>query len=122
MGKKKVTIPTNVEELLELARQIAAKHATDGAGSILNSVQDYSWNTLAPTIQACLDQHRQAEQLRRQSEQAYQERNLLLTPIAEAVRSSRDLLMGAFRNTPRKLGDWGFDVSEPSSSTPPPSA
>ena len=112
MGKQKVNIPVNVEELLELARQVAAKHATDGASSILNSLQDYSWNTLGPTIPACLAKHREAEALRHQMEQAYEARDLLLPSIRNATQSSRDLLKGAFRATPKRLGDWGFDVSE----------
>lgn len=110
MAKKKVPIPTNVEELLELARQIAAKHAADGASSLLNGLQDYSWNTLAPNIQTCLDKHREAEALRSQMEKAYEARDLLLPNIRNATQASRDLLNGAFRATPNRLGDWGFRV------------
>jgi hypothetical protein len=43
-------------------------------------------------------------------ELAYRERDLLLTPITETVKASRDLLLGVFRAKPKKLGDWGFKI------------
>jgi hypothetical protein len=71
VAKYKVEIPENVEEALDLAKKVAAKHAADGASSILNNLQDYSWNTLAGTIQTCLDKHLLAEAQFRQMREAY---------------------------------------------------
>jgi hypothetical protein len=56
--------------------------------------------------------HLRAEELRRQMELTYRERDLLVKPIKEAVMASRDLLLGAYRANPKKLGDWGFEVSD----------
>jgi hypothetical protein len=111
-GRPRVTIPRNVKELLALARLIAQKHAADGATSVLNNLQDYSWTTLAPTIQPCFDKNQEAEQLDSDREQAYQTRNQLLPPIVNALRASRDLLMGAFAANLTRLGDWGFTVTQ----------
>ncbi len=110
-GRPKVNIPRNVQELLELARLINGKHTTDGATSVLNGLQNYSWPALGPTIQPCLDKHLEAENTASQREEAYEARQLLLPPIVNAVKASRDLLLGAFMGTPKRLGDWGFDVS-----------
>lgn len=113
-GRPRVAIPRNVEQLLALAKLIAQKHAADGATSVLNGLQDYSWTTLAPTIQTCLAKHQQAEALQGQWEQSYQVRNQLLPPLMNALKASRDLLLGAFATTPTRLGDWGFNVSQAS--------
>lgn len=110
MNKYKVVLPRKVEEVLENSRLVAGKHAADGASSILNSLQDYSWNLLAPTIATCLAAHRDAERLKRQVPKTYKERDRLLAPITLAVRATRDFLLGVFRATPARLGDWGFDV------------
>ena len=111
-GRPRVTIPRNVKELLALARLIAQKHTADGATSVLNGLQDYSWTALAPTIQPCFDKNQEAEQLDSDREQAYQVRNQLLPPLVNALRASRDLLMGAFAANPTRLGDWGFTVTQ----------
>lgn len=110
MKKAKIKIPTNVEELLDLARLNAAKHAADGASSILNGLQDFSWNNLAATIPTCRAKHQQAELLKRNTKETYDERDRMLQPISGAVRATRDFLLGVYRATPLRLGDWGFDV------------
>jgi hypothetical protein len=110
MKKVRIKIPTNVEELLDLARLNAAKHAADGASSILNGLQDYTWNTLADTIPTCLAKHQQAELLRRDTKEAYDQRDRMWRIIDEGVKATRDFLLGVYRATPLRLGDWGFDV------------
>jgi hypothetical protein len=45
-------------------------------------------------------------------ELAYRERDAMLKPISETVKASRDLLMGVYRSSPKKLGEWGFMVSD----------
>jgi len=107
-----VAIPDNVEQLLALAGLIAQKHAADGATSVLHALNDFNWITLAPTIAACLSKHQEAEGLKFNMDEAYQLRNQLLPPIVNALKATRDLLLGAFANTPTRLGDWGFDVSQ----------
>jgi len=115
-----IIIPEKVEEILELARLIYEKHQADGATSVLNGLQNVSWTDLGPTVQPCLDKHLEAESTASQREEAYEARELLLPPIVNAVRASRDLLLGASAGTPRRLGDWGFQVSNTSRGPKPP--
>ena len=43
---------------------------------------------------------------------AYQDRDKVLAEIEEIVRNSAALLKGIYRNTPKKLGDWGFEIND----------
>ncbi|KPM49651.1 hypothetical protein [Jiulongibacter sediminis] len=97
MAKAKVTIPTNVQELLELADFIQAKHSEDGESSVLSAMPDNTIADMQTKADTCLKHHLHAEELRRQMELAYRE---------------RDLLLGVHRKNPKKLGDWGFVVSD----------
>lgn len=112
MRKPRIGIPINVQESLELADIIKNKHVADGEQSPLNSLLDHSWAIAGPQLETCLQHHLKAEELRRQMELAYRERDALLKPISETVRASRDLLMGVYRSSPKKLGEWGFNVSD----------
>jgi hypothetical protein len=40
------------------------------------------------------------------------ERNKDLPTVTEALRSARDVLVGTFRANPKKLTEFGFDVSD----------
>ena len=48
MAKYKVSIPENVEEQLDLATRVAARHALDGASSILNNLQGFPGTAWRP--------------------------------------------------------------------------
>ena len=112
MAKARVEIPRNVQDLLELAEFIRNKHEADGESSVLNALQDQNWSDLSPKLTQCLQLHLRAEELRRQMELTYRERDLLLKPIDGTVRASRDLLTGVYRVNPKRLGEWGFKVSD----------
>ena len=112
MAKAKVTIPTNVQELLELADFIQAKHNADGENSVLAAMPANTMTEMHAAAQTCLEHHLHAEELRRHMELAYRERDLLFKPIAETVKATRDLLLGVHRTNPKRLGDWGFKVSD----------
>ena len=107
MGHIKVSISTNVEELLALAETIFQKHEALGKASPLSSLD---WKTQGPKIVEALAAHKRAEELKRQMEQAYEQRDALLKPIDEIVKQSRDVLKGIYRGEPRKMGEFGFDV------------
>lgn len=112
MSKARIQIPKNVQEVLELAEIINAKHTVDGETSPLNTLQDLNLKDIGPRLAACQQQHLKAEELRRQMELAYRERDVMLKPITETIKASRDLLMGVYRTQPKRLGDWGFSVSD----------
>ena len=110
--KPRVNIPTNASERLDLAARIYAKHTADGVGSPLNAFQNHKWDANGPEVANALTLHQQAEDLQRQTDLAYRKRDLLLTEIDESIKSSRDLLLGIYRDNPKELNQWGFDVSD----------
>ncbi|RYD53422.1 MAG: hypothetical protein EOP52_04625 [Sphingobacteriales bacterium] len=108
----RIVIPRNVEAKIKLGLRIYNRHMTDGPASPLHLQQDYNWSQQGPNLAEALRLHQEAEAHRRQMEAAYEQRDQLLGTINEAIRSSRDLLKGVYRNQPHKLGDWGFTVHE----------
>lgn len=108
----RVAIPTNPKELLELATQIYQKHTELGAESPLNALVSHSWNENGAKVTDAATLNKQAEELKRQSEEANGKRNLLLPAIENSVKASRDLLQGVYRETPRTLSQYGFNVTE----------
>jgi hypothetical protein len=108
----RVTIPKNAEELLDLAASVYKKHTDLGAASPLNSMVSHKWADNGPNVASCLALHKQAEELKRQAEETYRQRDLLLGEITESVKASRDLLLGVYRETPKTLGEYGFEVDD----------
>jgi hypothetical protein len=108
----RVIIPKNAEELLDLAAKVYQKHTSQAAASPLNAMVSHKWVDNGPNVAPCLQLHRQAEELNRQAEEAYRQRDLLLSEISESVKASRDLLLGAYRQTPKVLGEYGFEVDD----------
>jgi len=113
----KLSIPRNVEELLTLANAIYAKHLADGVTSPLTQLEDFNLEVIGPNLQLALERHNEAEEHRRKAEIAIEARNKLMGDITGVVKSSRDLLKGKFAKSRRRLGDWGFDVSETAAKT-----
>jgi len=110
--KFRVDIPSNPSDRLNLAGRVYAKHTADGDNSLLNSLQSHRLEVNGPEIKNALDLHQQAEELQRQANLTYRKRDLLLDEVTESVKSSRDLLLGAFHDNPKELSQWGFDVSD----------
>jgi hypothetical protein len=108
----RVTIPKNAEELLDLAGNVLKKHTELAAGSPLNAMVSHSWTDNGSKVATCQDLHKQAEELTRQAEEAYRQRDLLLGDVKESVLASRDVLLGVYRETPKKLGEFGFEVDD----------
>lgn len=108
----RVAIPKNAEELLDLAGNVLKKHTELATASPLNSMVSHSWTDNGPKVATCQDLHKQAEEFARQAEEAYRQRDLLLGEVKESVLASRDLLLGVYRETPKKLGEFGFEVDD----------
>ena len=113
----RVNIPTNPKELLDLATQVYQKHTDLGTESPLNTLVSHSWTENGSKVAEAVALNKQAEELKRQSEEANGKRNLLLADIENSVKASRDLLQGVYRETPRTLSQFGFDVIESVRST-----
>ena len=107
----RVVIPASPSELIDLANKVYKKHQDLGAASPLGSLQSNKWETNGPKIAEALLLHNQAEELKRQSENLNKQRDLLLVDVKESVKASRDVLLGIYRENPRELGEWGFEVN-----------
>lgn len=108
----RVEIPVNPKDLIDLAALVYKKHTDLGTNSPLNALISHKWSDQGSKVAEAALLHNQAEELKRQSEEATSKRNLLLADIGEMVKASRDLLEGVYRENPRTLGEFGFNVSE----------
>lgn len=109
INKVRIVIPKNPKEMLELAAKIYAKNEAVGAQSPLTSLD---WADLGPKIQDALVFHNEAEELKKQMEKLYEQRNKILLPVDDLVKQSRDLLKAIYRKEPRKISDYGFEVND----------
>lgn len=110
--KVRVDIPSNPSERLNLSARIYAKHLADGDKSPLNALLTHRWEDNGPLVAVAQTHNSQAEDLQRQANLEYRKRDLSQQEIDESVKSSRDLLLGIFRDNPKELSQWGFDVSD----------
>ncbi|PZF73178.1 hypothetical protein [Taibaiella soli] len=110
--KGRIIITKNIPDNLELAKKIYDKHIIDSSDSLLNNLEDITWNEIGPLIDQCMQLHKKAEELKRQMEEAYRQRDLAYPKISEAIQASKLYLKGRFARNPKKLGEWGFNVDD----------
>jgi hypothetical protein len=114
----RIVIPTNPQEMLQLASKVFQKHLADGESSPLSNLDGIDLSIVGPNIERAMELHNQAEILKSQMEQAYRERDLLLPAIDGAVKASRTLLKALNQQNPKRLADWGFQVDDSVPTTP----
>lgn len=108
----RVQIPRDPVLRLKLAANVYKKHSDDAAASPLDELQDHNWNDNGPKIEEAQKLQTEIEQLEKSLEVLYGQHDLLILPILETVKSSRDLLMGVYAANPKKSGEWGFTVGD----------
>jgi len=108
----RVEISQNVEEMLNLASKVYGKHQADGDASPLSKLDGISWNDVGPKINPALAKHHEAEELKKQMDKAYRERDINIPEIKEILMSSRNLLKSLNEKNPKRLADWGFEVHD----------
>lgn len=106
----RIDVPRNTIELVDLARRINKKHVADGDKSPLNLLEEVNWTELSSNADKTEEIHRRAEELMRQVDQLYKERDLLLLPIGDGIKKTRNFLKNLYPSNPKKLGEWGMDV------------
>lgn len=111
-SRPRVVISRNAEESLDLASKILKKHTSMGASSPLNSMQNHTWAVNGPQVATALTLHQQAEEYKRLAEETYRKRDLIMEEITESLKSSRDILLGVYRDNSKILGEWGFEVND----------
>jgi len=108
----RVEIPTNPTELIDLADKVYKKHTELGTESPLNAMASHKWSDNGAKVAQAAALDKQAQDLKKQSEEAINKRNALLPDIENSVKGSRDVLQGVYRETPRTLAQFGFEVIE----------
>ena len=115
--KPRIRIYTNVRRSLEMARKVYEKHLADGNGSILSSMDGFSWEATGPKINLCLEKHQEAINLSKSSEELYRQRDAVLAEITDIMNASRSLLKNRSNANPRELSGWEFAVNDNSQLT-----
>lgn len=112
----RVIIPTNPDQLIALAKSIAAKNTADGASSPLSSLNMADMATKTTTADT---QNQASAKAYRDAELATQNRDIALGAdrstqgtVNYHVASVRDLLLALYKGNEQKLGDWGFTVDQ----------
>jgi hypothetical protein len=108
----RVVVPKKPEQLIDLAGNINKKHQDDKEQSPLKAMRVHKWEDNGPKIATCLEHHKKAEELKRQMEEEYRNRDLLLIDLVNSVKASRDILLGVCRDNPKIMGEWGFLVDD----------
>lgn len=116
--KARVMLSTNVEEILSLAEKVYRKHVAEGGNSPLKTLADFNWDTIGPRIEAIKTIHEESETLKRRSEELVKDRNIDLTELEDCLRSSKNLLKSIYSKSPKRMGEWGFDVMDSGKSKP----
>lgn len=105
-------MPKNPKEQLELGAKIYAKHQADNNESALAGIAS-EWAGLGPQLAPALAAHERAEKLRKQMEDAYEERDRVAAKTLELTQRSRDILQGHYgAANVRKMGEHGFTVDD----------
>lgn len=105
----KVIIPGNAKEKLDLASKVDAKNTEMGVDSPLKSL---TWDVQGPKIAVALSYHEKGEAFLRQAEEMFEQRDIVIGPIDDLLRQSRDQLKVTYRNEPRKIGEFGYVVND----------
>ncbi len=117
----KILIPRKNDDLLALGRDIKAKHVADGAASL---IPPHLADPFVDVYDKANLKHAEQQQLYKDSEKQTEERNQIMGlddkqdsrtsgTLLFYLSSVRDLLLGAFRGSEKKLGDWGYIVNAP---------
>ena len=117
--KVRVEIPSDPTAKIALLKKAKAKHDELAANSLLKGLK---WDTLiapAPALARADTADQLSDDPGRKREKATGERDVETPTVTEALRSIRDVLLGLNRDNPDALGDYGFGVSDASSSPPP---
>ena len=110
--KPRVIIPKNPFDLLTLAAKVVAKHIAMGLTSPMNSFQSHSWTENGPKVASAMTLHEEAQEHSRLAEEEFRSRDLMISEIDESLKSTRDLLLSIYRDNPKELGQWGFEVDD----------
>lgn len=106
-------MPGNPTDELKLMATVYQKHQELGAASPLQYIEELDWAGEGPKIAPTQALQQQIEELEKQLESLYRQRDLTLGPLRKLLKASRDIIMGIFRVNPKKAGEvWGLTVDD----------
>lgn len=108
----RIKLPINPKDILDLAYRVYQKHLADGKSSLLKNLEGNTWETIGPNIAIAQAKHQEAEEHKRKMEEAYRERDKYLPSITDLLRATIALLKAVFRQNPKRLGEWSFEVDD----------
>jgi hypothetical protein len=119
----RINIPSNVDALIKLAKDISKKHTALGTASPLNNIEGIA--DFDAQVTAADTNNELAKQLAKQETKATEDRDNALgsdfaTPgtVRYFVTAIRNVLAGQNKGSEHKLGDWGYEVIASPAVTP----
>jgi hypothetical protein len=105
----RINIPVKPSPLVVLAVAIKAQHEKLGKNSPLNVLD---WEKYGPAVDEASEVNTKVTGLEKDVEKLSERRQVLVNgSLIDFVRSSRDVLTGAFRGQLHQMVNFGFDVS-----------
>ena len=102
-------MPDDPSEAIKLLRSVKDKHTELAAASPLGGLE---WDKITAALESAETQDALSDQCYLDAEKATKERNLYTPVVNDALRASRDVLLGVYRSNPKKAGDFGFTVND----------
>jgi len=103
-------IPSDPEELIDLAVKVYARHCVLGNKSPLLDLQTNSWEENGLEVNNALRLCELTKTEFNPSLQYFHKRDELLAKIKSSVEASYNLLSEIYHDNPIELGFWGFDI------------
>ena len=109
---KKVPIPSDSLELIDLGVKIYARHCIMGEESPLLALQTNTWEENGHEVNNALRLYELLDNGFNPSQEYFKKRDELTIKIRATIQASHDLLTAIFHDNPIELGYWGFHVEE----------
>ena len=105
----RIVIPNNFLQREKLMRDIYEKHLAEGVNSPL---ANFDVAGFALKMKEARVFHDDAEEKSKQAEDAYEKRDIRVTPSLREVRKWAQFLKQIYKTNPHELGNWGFVVDD----------
>jgi hypothetical protein len=108
---ERIPIPSDPEKLIDLGVKVYARHCVMGNKSPLLALHINSWEENGEEVNNALRLHEliKDESL---SREYFYKRDELVTKIKASIQASHDLLSDIYRDNPKELDFWGFDIEK----------
>jgi hypothetical protein len=109
---KKVPIPSDSLELIDLGVKIYARHCIMGEESPLLALQVNTWEENGHKVNSALRFYELIDEGFNPSQAYIRIHDEQVIKLRATIQASHDLLLDIFHDNPTNLGYWGFHVEE----------